>query len=350
MSVTIRRLVERARVPVGAPPHAHIGYAANGDVVWVLNSGGLSVLDAASGSSKAEVSLGGRPTHLILDDDGGRGYVPVDDQLVILDLAGRELERVRLPSGPASVLVPMPPTNRMYVLSGAGCAVDVLDTRTDKVVESIPTGRGSAWGQPHEKSCGKLYIANADSDDVTVIDESNDTVIATLAVGRRPHRNGIFRERDLVYSADYDGGTVTGISISGDRVVATVPVGEHPFRLVGAEKKIGRPELWVLNRGSEAKPEGIISIVDAVEQRVTSTIEVMDQPSNWLFKGATLHVVGARNRELLVIDAQSTSVVGTARLGDDPDPASHSNMVFSSVGHLFIANDADSVSIFAPEL
>lgn len=348
MSVTIRRLVERARVPVGPPPHAHIGYAASRDAVWVLNSGGLTVLDAVSGRSKWEVSLEGNPTHLILNEAGGRGYVPVDDQLVILDLDGQELGRLPLPSGPATVLVPMPPLNRMYVLSRAGAAVDVVDTRTDQVVKSIPTGHGSAWGQPHEKSCGKVYIANADSDDVTVIEEATDTVVATLPAGRRPHRNGIFRERDMVYSANYDDGTVTGISISGDRVVATIPVGEHPFRLVGAEKKIGRPELWVLNRGSEAKPAGVISVVDAVEQRVTSTIEVMDRPSNWLFKGTTLHVVGSRDRELLVIDAKSAGVVGSARLGEDPDPASHSNMVFSSAGDLFIANNADSVSIFAP--
>jgi YVTN family beta-propeller protein len=346
MSVTTTRLVERARVPVGPPPHAHIGYAASHDAVWVLNSSGVSVLDGASGTSKAEVSLGGKPTHLIIDDAGGRAYITVDDQLVILDLAGQELEHLQLPSGPASVLVPMPPTNRMYVLSQAGGALDVVDTGTGQVVKTVPTGRGSAWGQPHGNSCGKLYIANADSDDVTVIDESSETVIATLGVGRRPHRNGIFRERDLVYNADYDDGTVTGISISGDRVVATIPVGEHPFRLVGVEKKVGRPELWVLNRGSEARPEGVISIVNVIEQRVISTVQVMDRPSNWLFKGATLHVVGSRNRELRIVDAHSASVVGSAQLSEDPDPASHSNMVFNSAGHLFIANDGESVSIF----
>lgn len=353
MSVALRRLLERTRSSVGAGPHGHIAHSKAADQVWVLNGGAasISVLSGTTGQPQHTIEVGGTPRHVILDDAGGLGYVAVDDSLAIVDIAGgRVTRRIPLPSGKAATcLQPMLTRARMYVLSDEAGEVVAVDTGRQEVAKTLPAGLGSAWGQPHENPCGKTHIANATSNDVTVIDDVTETVVASVGVGRYPHRNAIFRERGLMYTANRDGDSVTAISIETDQVVATVPVATRPFRLIGVEKKTGRPELWVLNRGSDERPHGEITIVSGTEHTVINRIEVMERPCNWLYQGPIAHVVGSRTRDMLIVDSRSSSVVGTAKLGEDPDSDSFSNMVFGSAGNLFVANAGDSVSVFVPE-
>ena len=237
---------------------------------------------------------------------------------------------------------------RLYVLLYGSPSLAVVDTERNELVGSIPVGRGSLWGQPHETPCGKLYIANAESNDVTVIDDTTERVLATLPVGRRPERNAIFREVQAVYTANVADDSVTAISIPDDTVIATVPVGRTPFRLVGMQKKTGRPELWVLNRGSDQQPQGEIAAVSGTEHRVVYTVPTVDRPANWLFEGAIGYVVSATSRDMAIVDAQAKAVVGSARLSQDPDPTSFSNMVFGPSDNLFVANANETVSMFTP--
>jgi YVTN family beta-propeller protein len=338
---------------VGEGPHGHIAYSGAADQVWVLNAGAgsISVLSGRTGQALRTIEVGGTPRHVILDDSSGLGYVAVDDCLVVLEIAGgRVSKRIPLPGGRAATcLQPMLGRSRMYVLCSEAGELVAVDTQRQQVAKTLPTGQGSAWGQPHEKPCGRIHIANAASNTVTVIDDVTETVVAEVGVGRRPHRNAIFRERGLMYTADLEDDTVTAISIETDQPVATVPVANRPFRLIGVEKKAGRPELWVLNRGSEARPRGEITVVSATEHTVVNRIQVMERPCNWLFDGPFAHVVGSRTRDLLIVDSGSSSLVGSAELGEDPDPDSFSNMVFGAAGNLFIANAGDSVSLLVPQ-
>ncbi len=353
MSVALRRMQERTKSRVGEGPHGHIAYSKAADQVWVLNGGAasISVLSGTTGQPQRTIEIGGTPRHVILDDAGGLGYVAVDDSLAVVEIAGgRVSKRIPLPSGRAATcLQPMLTRSRMYVLSREAGEVVAVDTERQQVAKTLPTGLGSAWGQPHENPCGKIHIANAESNDLTVIDDVTENVVASVGVGRRPHRNAIFRERGLMYTANLDGDSVTAISIETDQAVATVPVATRPFRLIGVEQKTGRPELWVLNRGSDERPQGEISVVSGTQHRVISRIEVMERPSNWLYGGPLAHVAGSRTRDMLIVDTRSSSVVGSAALSEDPDYDSFSNMVFGAAGNLFIANAGDSVSVFVPE-
>jgi len=347
--MTLRRMTERAKVAVGPAPHGHIAYAGSLDQVWVLNSGArdISVLDGTTGRLERTIDVGGSPRHVIFDDGAALAFVAADDALVVVDARDERLtNRLSLAAGTrGTCLLPMLPRQRMYVLGDAG-AMTVVDTARQAIVGTIETGRGSSWGQPHEKTCGKLYVANGASDDLTIVDEGTEQVITTVKVGRHPVRNAIFRERGLVYTANAADGTVTAVSIATDAVVATIATGPVPFRLIGMEKKTGRPDLWVLDR-ADAHGKGAITVIGATEHRVTGSIDVMDRPSNWLFEGPIAHVAGTGARELVIIDATSSTIVGSSALTEEPDSASFSNMVFSRSGNLFLANASDSVSVLA---
>lgn len=353
MATSIRTLTEKTTAQVGAAPHGHIAYESGSDQVWVLNSGeeSISLLDGATGKPAGAIDVGGTSVHVILDAKGGLGYVALaDGALAIVDAGERRVsKRIELPAGSRpGALLPMLGRQRIYVLATGTPQLFIVDTGRQELVGTLPTGRGSAWGQPHENPCGKIHIANADSDDVTVIDDTTEQVVATVPAGRRPHRNAIFRERGLMYTANIGAGTLTAISVDSDRVEATIEVGEAPFRLVGAEKKTGRDELWVLNRGSDAKPSGYIAIVSGTDHRVVNTIQVADRPCNWLFDGPLAHVVSMSGQDMTIVDAKTCQVVGEAKLSRDPDPVSHSNMVFAGNGNLFLANADETVSVFTP--
>src|SRR5258708_4860714 len=120
-------------------------------------------------------------------------------------------ERSKVKVGRETCLLQMLPRKRMYVLGDAGTTT-IVDTERQEIAGTLPTGRGSNWGQPHENSCGKLYITNAATDDMTIIDEATERVIASATVGRTPHRNAIFRERGLIYTANLGDDTVTALS------------------------------------------------------------------------------------------------------------------------------------------
>jgi YVTN family beta-propeller protein len=237
---------------------------------------------------------------------------------------------------------------RLYVVSEDRRSVSIVDTGNNEVVGSFPVGDGATWGQPHEKSCGKLYIANAGSNTVTIVDEASEQVIATVPVGNRPARAAIFREQGQVYTTNQHDNTVTAIGIEDNLVRATVPVGVSPARMVGMQKKTGRPELWVLNQGSQVRTKGVISVVDASQNRVIDPVATVDRPTNWLMNGPIVHVVSSTNRQLMIIDSRSVTVVDTLSLREAPDTASLSNMVFSRSGNLFLANEGDTTTVLTP--
>src|SRR5258708_3150581 len=163
MVTAARGMTERSKVTVGPAPHGHVGYSEALDRVWVLNSGArtISVLDGASGALDRTIDVGGSPRHVIIDDDAGLAFVAVDDALVIVDAkAGRVSKRLPLKAGQATCLLPMLPRKRMYVLGDAG-TITIVDTERREGAGTLPTGRGSDWGQPHQNRRGKLYIPNA---------------------------------------------------------------------------------------------------------------------------------------------------------------------------------------------
>lgn len=347
------RLAVKKVIPVGAGPHGHLAYAGEVNQVWVLNGGArdVTVLDGRTGDPVGRIDVGGTPLQAIMDPAAGNGYLTVvEDAVVVVDVkSGTVTKRIALPAGAGrSCMVPMQDDHRLYVAAENLDAVQVVDTELGEIVGSFPVGKRPLWGQPHKKTCGKLYFVNADSNDVTIVDHKTERVIKTVPVGLAPSRAAIFREQGQVYTADLLGGTVTGIDIAGDHVRATVDVGVRPARLVGMEKKTRRPELWVLNLGSDAAPAGVISVVDASVNKAVEPVSVMDRPSNWLFEGPIGHVVSNASRRMVIIDSRSRSILDDIALPEPPDAESFSNMVMGADGTLFLANETATVTMLAP--
>jgi YVTN family beta-propeller protein len=71
----------------------------------------------------------------------------------------------------------------------------------------------------------RVYVLNAGSDDVTVIDVERLQVVGTVKVGKRPHRGCVSRDGKWLIVGNQDDGTVSVVDTQTLQVTATLPVG-----------------------------------------------------------------------------------------------------------------------------
>ncbi len=83
--------------------------------------------------------------------------------------------------------------------------------RGDRVVGRVPVG-DNPHGVVLDTGTHRLFVNNAKSDSVSVIDVGKLAVTATVAVGRQPQGIALDPGRHLVYTADQAAGTVTVIA------------------------------------------------------------------------------------------------------------------------------------------
>ncbi len=78
-----------------------------------------------------------------------------------------------------------PDGRRLYVSTGRGRQVAVLDTATRNVVGSVTVGQ-RPWGIVLSPDGTRLYTANGPSNDVTAVDTRTLAAVATIPTGKSP--------------------------------------------------------------------------------------------------------------------------------------------------------------------
>ncbi|MDO8750984.1 MAG: hypothetical protein Q7K03_07560 [Dehalococcoidia bacterium] len=112
------------------------------------------------------------------------------------------------------------------------------------------------------------YVANLGSDNVSVIDTSTDTVIATIAVGDLPYGVAANPAGTRVYVTNFVSNTVSVIDTSTNTVVATIAVGTGPNDPVVSPDG---SRLYVPN-GTWTSGGGTVSVVDTSNNTVIAIV------------------------------------------------------------------------------
>ncbi|HEX7978614.1 MAG TPA: hypothetical protein VF461_08430, partial [Gemmatimonadaceae bacterium] len=142
----------------------------------------LAVLDAESGALLHTVGLGVLPVAAAISADGSTAWVSV--------LGGPKPK-----SGERATKQCCDPRAEAVRVDARGIAERGTVTRVDlvsgRVVGSVTVGlhpTGVAWDEAH----GRLFVANGNSDDVSVVDTRTNSIVATIAADPfREHRVGI---------------------------------------------------------------------------------------------------------------------------------------------------------------
>ncbi len=138
-------------------------------------------------------------------------------------------------------------------------SVSVISDSSDKVVAMVPVG-SSPTGVAYDPTKGEIFVANSGSNTTSIISDTNNSVVATVPVGDSPDGVAYDFGKGYVFVANYGkvsfnasapggvyagvGGSVSVISDTSDKVVATLAAGVDPFQIAYDPS---RGELFVSN-------------------------------------------------------------------------------------------------------
>ncbi len=158
---------------------------------------------------------------------------------------------------------------------------------------------------------GFAYIANAGSNNVTVINTTTNTVVATITVGSQPFGVSVSRDGSSVYVTNKASNTVSVISTATNKVIATVPVGGAPEGLAVSPDG---STVYVANTN-----DGTVSVINTVTKAV-SAIKVGNQPTGVAISpaGNRVYVSNYGDGTVSVINTVSDNVAATITIGPNP--------------------------------
>ena len=187
---------------------------------------------------------------------------------------------------------------RVYV-NTADDRVAVLDAGSRKVLRHVGVGNAPQHlelSPDHER----LYVANAGSNNVSVVDTASDTVSATSPTGARPLLPCATSEGTVFLSSGPEA-TVTALDREG-QVLATLPVGIAPGAI-----SVSPDGQWAYQPNSVTHN---VTVIDARRRTVVGEVQVGLGPghiafspdSRWAFVANTvsdtISVVDVHNHEL----------------------------------------------------
>jgi YVTN family beta-propeller protein len=170
-----------------------VALAPDGKLVYVTseNDGTVGVIDVAAQKLIKTFEVGRRPRNILFMPDGSRAYVSAEnDGTVVLFDAVKNVRLREIPLGKAGEIKPMglalsPDAGHLYISTGRGKKVFIVDTRTNQVTASFEVGQ-RPWGIAVSPDGKTLFTANGPSNDVSVIDVASQTVIKKVKVSESP--------------------------------------------------------------------------------------------------------------------------------------------------------------------
>src|SRR6266699_3192409 len=213
---------------VGSPAVASLANASRHRVVVVPlpANDALAILDADSGTLLKSVPLGVLPVAAVVSTDGSVAYVT--------NLGGPKPgprdRAAKQCCDPFAELVRVDP--RGISQPGSVTRVDLVAGTVTKV---IPVGRhptGIAW----DERGGRLYVANGNSDAVSIIDTHRDAVVGTIAIapfretriGLAPTAVALSPDATTLFVTLGGANAVAAYGLPGGQLKGLVPTGWYP--------------------------------------------------------------------------------------------------------------------------
>jgi YVTN family beta-propeller protein len=223
-------------------------------------------------------------------------------------------------------------TNRVYVANRDSNSVSVIDATTNTVIGS-PITVGTA---PHavavNSATNRIYVANTNSGTVTVIDGATNTVIGSpIAVGLAPYGIAVNPTTNRIYVANQTSGTVTVIDGATNATTGSpIAVGLSPY---GIAVNPVTNRIYVTSTFSNN-----VRVIDGSTNTVIgSPIAVGSLPYGIAVNPATnrIYVANYTNNTVNVIDGATNAVIGSPlTVGTDP----YGIAVNSNTNRIYVAN------------
>jgi DNA-binding beta-propeller fold protein YncE len=204
---------------VAALPEARASDPGAG-LLLVANKGDhtLGIVDAATGRMIARVKESGVTGHEVAaSPDGRMAFVPIygDSGVGLPGSDGRTLDVIDLASRRRVATVDFGepqrphaaafgPDGRLYVTAELTRSIQVVDSRTHKVVDAIPTGQPESHMLVLSSDGQRAWTSNVGAGTVSAIDIASKTVTAVIHVAARAQRIALSADERWLFTADQD--------------------------------------------------------------------------------------------------------------------------------------------------
>ena len=168
------------------------------------NANAVSVINTATNTVFATITVGVNPTAVTVTPDGTRAYVTNfgNDTVSVINTATNTVIAT-IPLGflgsPQTVAV-SPDGTRAYVTNAFANTVTVINTATNTVVTTIPVGI-QPTGVIISPDGTRAYVTNVFNNTVSIINTATNVVIGTLPVGLSPEVLGICSNGNALLAA-----------------------------------------------------------------------------------------------------------------------------------------------------
>ena len=140
-----------------------------------------------------------------------------------------ELARKDVGTSPHGIAINLS-AKRIYVANHDSDSLSVLDSTTYAVVKTVSAGDGPN-GVAYNSMNGYIYVADRNSSKVRVIRASTYSFVKDISVGSLPNGVAANNVTNKIYVANYGSGTVSIINGSTNTVEKTVTVGSEPANI-----------------------------------------------------------------------------------------------------------------------
>lgn len=292
-------------------------------VVVNSRSSEAAVIDPETQEILARLPTGPQPRQVATSPDGRFAYVASaiasqfggsGEAVTVLDLVGHSVvNSYTIDYGDLHDIRVSRDGLRLWLTAEADSGIVELDAATGQLLMLWKTGGAKSHTLVATPNNRKLYVANANSDSVSVINRQT-TVAGRIPTGAEPEGLDVSPVGGKwLWVANRGDNTLTIINTRKDRREATLDSGgEDPIRV---RFRPDGHEVWVSNRTSKT-----VTIFDAYSRELLGSVELAIQPWDIVFSADSRRafVSAPEQNEVHIVDVATREVVGSFYAGAQP--------------------------------
>jgi YVTN family beta-propeller protein len=243
-----------------------------------------------------------------------------------------------------------PWSNFIYVANYESNTVSVIDTTTNTVIKDIPVGNNPQYIYGDLSVSDVIYVANngirliTDNGTISVINTTTNTVIKDIPVGSYPeYIYGDLPRSDVLYVTNSGSDSVSVIDTTTNTVIKDIPVSEDPEYIYG---HLSLSDVIYVTNSNFSTSFDVISVINTTTNTVIKDIPVGNNPSyiyGNVFGSGTIYVTNSGSDSVSVINTTTNTVIKDIPVGFYPQ---YIYGVGLYVDYIYVTNsESDSVSV-----